>query len=67
MTIEDRRQVRVARIWMKRHPEYHPNLKNSDAISGVLKLNDLDWTVQTLEAAYQILKLKKHKFSKEKA
>jgi hypothetical protein len=66
MTIEERRQVRVSKIWLKRHPEFCKNMENSKAMWAVIILNDLEWTVPTLEVAYQILKLQKHKFSKEK-
>lgn len=69
MTIEERRQIKVAKIWMKTHLEYIPNEIDARALCEVLSLNDLDFTIPTLNLAYQILKFKEYKFlkfSKEK-
>ena len=65
MTIEERRQIRVAKFWKKKHPEYKPNMKNALAMTHVLHVNHLDWTISALDVAYQVLKLQKYKFSKE--
>ena len=64
MTRENKRQISISNLWMKKHPEYYPQPDNRIALLNVIELNGLDFTVATLDAAYLILKLKKHKFKK---
>jgi hypothetical protein len=47
---------------MSKNPKYRANPKNGHALVGVLYLTGLEFTCKTLDIAYQILKLKKHKF-----
>jgi hypothetical protein len=65
-TIEETRQRMVAQKWMKKHPEYVPNEIDALAMYDVIDVNGLDWTFQTLEIAYKILKLKGHEFMSRK-
>jgi len=65
-TREANRQVRVATAFMEANPDYIRNVENGNAMYDVLIQNELPWTLETLQIAYRILKIRKHKFSKKK-
>lgn len=58
-------QEKVSKLFRKKHPEWAGNVYNALAFQDFFKANQLEWNIHNLNACYEILKLRKFKFSKD--